>query len=84
MSEPSSSILRAMAPGLLLTAAGIAWECYLRWIAAWPTYLSYAVIGLGLCLTGAAAIVYGRRAVHVYWIMVALTFGSLVLLYWRE
>jgi len=73
-----------MAPGLLLAAAGIAWEGYLRYIDAWPTYLTYAVIGLGLCLTACAAVIArGQWAVRIYWIIVALAVGSLVLLYWR-
>ena len=40
MSKPRQSLSWAMAPGLLLAAAGIAWEGYLRWITAWPTYFT--------------------------------------------
>lgn len=72
-----------MAPGLLLAAAGVAWEGYLRWIAAWPTYLTYATIGLGLCLIGSAAIASGRWAVRIYWFTGALAVAALVLIYWR-
>jgi hypothetical protein len=83
MSGQGPSRSRAMAPGLLLAAVGIAWECYLRSISAWPTYLTWALIALGVLLTGCAAIAPGRWTLRGYWSIVLLAALVLVIVYWR-
>ncbi len=63
-----------MIPGAILVALGIAWECYLRAISAWPTYLSFAMIAVGILLVGFASIANGTWAVRSYWALATFAF----------
>ena len=66
--------LLAMIPGAILAASGIVLECYLRAISAWPTFLTYAMIAVGILLVGFASIANGKWTVRSYWAIATLGF----------